>query len=82
MTPLVRRSPSFGQSAVFLLGGRDRSQAPAALLLRSGDVLVMAGQSRLSYHAVPRLLPATDARYGCARRGTQAAETGTWDCAV
>ncbi|XP_043204410.1 nucleic acid dioxygenase ALKBH1-like [Amphibalanus amphitrite] len=61
-------SLSFGQSAVFLLGGRDRSQAPVALYLRSGDVLVMTGPSRLSYHAVPRLMPATDARWHDGKR--------------
>ena len=29
---------------------------PSAFLIRSGDVLIMSGDSRLAYHAVPRIL--------------------------
>lgn len=47
---------SFGQSAIFLLGGKTRDQAPLAMYLRSGDIMIMAGDSRLAYHAVPRIL--------------------------
>lgn len=47
---------SFGQSAIFLLGGKTREQAPLAMYLRSGDIMIMAGNSRLAYHAVPRIL--------------------------
>ncbi len=47
---------SFGQSAIFLLGGKTREQAPLAMYLRSGDIMIMAGDSRLAYHAVPRIL--------------------------
>ena len=39
---------------MFLIGGTTRDITPLALLLHSGDVLVMSGESRLSYHAVPR----------------------------
>ncbi|XP_047467764.1 nucleic acid dioxygenase ALKBH1 [Mugil cephalus] len=49
---------SFGQSAIFLLGGTCRQDAPTAMYMHSGDVMVMSGQSRLLYHAVPRILPA------------------------
>lgn len=31
---------------MFLIGTRDRGDAPTALFLRSGDVVVMAGESR------------------------------------
>uniref|UniRef100_A0A131XUE1 Putative alkylated dna repair protein alkb log 1 n=1 Tax=Ixodes ricinus TaxID=34613 RepID=A0A131XUE1_IXORI len=55
-------SASFGQTAVFLVGGATRERRPHALLLRSGDVLVMSGPARLAYHAVPRVLPAGDDR--------------------
>jgi alkylated DNA repair protein alkB family protein 1 len=41
------------------LGGRTREEKPRAMLLRSGDVVVMGGASRLLYHGVPRILPAT-----------------------
>lgn len=47
---------SLGQSAIFLIGGHSREQRPLPLLLRSGDVVVMAGKSRMAYHAVPHVL--------------------------
>uniref|UniRef100_A0A182PI01 Fe2OG dioxygenase domain-containing protein n=1 Tax=Anopheles epiroticus TaxID=199890 RepID=A0A182PI01_9DIPT len=46
---------SFGQPAVFLIGGTSREERPDAILLRSGDIVVMSGASRLCYHAVPRV---------------------------
>ncbi|XP_036927999.1 nucleic acid dioxygenase ALKBH1 isoform X1 [Acanthopagrus latus] len=49
---------SFGQSAIFLLGGTCRQDPPTAMFMHSGDMMVMSGQSRLLYHAVPRILPA------------------------
>ncbi|XP_039245606.1 nucleic acid dioxygenase ALKBH1 isoform X2 [Pipra filicauda] len=48
---------SFGQSSIFLLGGRKREEAPTAMFMHSGDIMVMSGLSRLLYHAVPRVLP-------------------------
>lgn len=47
---------SFGQTAVFLLGAQSRADRPVALFIRSGDIVVMSGECRLSYHAVPLLL--------------------------
>ena len=52
-------SISLGQSAIFLVGGATVQQVPAALLVRSGDVLVMEEGARLAYHGVPRILPST-----------------------
>lgn len=49
-------SISFGQSAIFLIGGRHKSDPASPILIRSGDVLVMTRESRLCYHAVPRIL--------------------------
>ncbi|KAG7510634.1 nucleic acid dioxygenase ALKBH1 [Solea senegalensis] len=49
---------SFGQSAIFLLGGTCRQDPPTAMYMHSGDVMIMSGQSRLLYHAVPRIVPA------------------------
>ncbi|CAL8285547.1 unnamed protein product [Lota lota] len=46
----------FGQSAIFLLGSTRREDPPTAMYMHSGDVMVMSGQSRLLYHAVPRIL--------------------------
>ncbi|CAH0625439.1 unnamed protein product [Chrysodeixis includens] len=51
-------SLSFGQSAIFLIGGKDKSVEPSAILLNSGDVVVMSEEARLCYHAVPKILPA------------------------
>ncbi|XP_061853507.1 nucleic acid dioxygenase ALKBH1 isoform X2 [Colius striatus] len=48
---------SFGQSSIFLLGGLRREEAPTAMFMHSGDIMVMSGFSRLLYHAVPRVLP-------------------------
>ncbi|XP_058511575.1 nucleic acid dioxygenase ALKBH1 isoform X2 [Ochotona princeps] len=48
---------SFGQSAIFLLGGRQREEMPTAMFMHSGDIMVMSGFSRLLNHAVPRVLP-------------------------
>lgn len=40
---------------MFLLGGLTQATKPMALFLHSGDVCVMTGDSRLAYHAVPRI---------------------------
>ncbi|XP_073783389.1 nucleic acid dioxygenase ALKBH1 isoform X2 [Danio rerio] len=50
-------SYSFGQTAVFLLGGTKREDRPTALFMHSGDIMVMSGPSRLHYHAVPCIVP-------------------------
>uniref|UniRef100_A0A8R1E0F7 Fe2OG dioxygenase domain-containing protein n=1 Tax=Caenorhabditis japonica TaxID=281687 RepID=A0A8R1E0F7_CAEJA len=49
--PLV--SMSLGQSAVYLSGGKTLSEKPIPIWLRNGDILVMHGEQRLVYHAVP-----------------------------
>ena len=51
--PIV--SLSLGCAAIFLLGGETRETAPTAVLLRSGDAVVLAGESRRRYHGVPRI---------------------------
>lgn len=50
---------SFGQSAIFLLGGRSKNIEPLPILLSSGDVVIMSKEARLCYHAVPKILPAS-----------------------
>ena len=52
--PLI--SISFGQSAIFLIGGPNKNIEPSAIFLRNGDVLVMSHEARQSYHAVPKIL--------------------------
>ncbi|XP_033304579.1 nucleic acid dioxygenase ALKBH1 [Bombus bifarius] len=54
-------SISFGQTAIFLIGGLTQEDAANAMFLRSGDIIVMSGKSRLRYHGVPKILPTIDA---------------------
>jgi alkylated DNA repair protein (DNA oxidative demethylase) len=49
-SPIV--SISFGLPAVFLLGGRRRSDRPLRVPLAHGDVAVWGGPARLRYHGV------------------------------
>jgi alkylated DNA repair protein (DNA oxidative demethylase) len=55
--PIV--SVSLGDAARFVIGGLSRRDPTQAIVLRSGDVLVMGGPSRLRYHGVTRILPGT-----------------------
>jgi alkylated DNA repair protein (DNA oxidative demethylase) len=55
--PIV--SVSLGDAARFVIGGLSRREPTSPLILRSGDVLVMGGPSRLRYHGVTRILPGT-----------------------
>lgn len=48
-------SISIGCPCVFLLGGNNKEEAPLPILLRSGDILFMGGNSRLRYHGVPKV---------------------------
>lgn len=47
---------SFGLSAIFLIGGHSLDDKPTAILLRSGDTVIMSKESRLCYHGVPKIL--------------------------
>ncbi|XP_054720837.1 nucleic acid dioxygenase ALKBH1-like [Uloborus diversus] len=49
--PLI--SFSFGLTAILLMGTKLKTDEPFPLFLRSGDVVIMGGDSRLVYHAVP-----------------------------
>ncbi|KAG8639988.1 alpha-ketoglutarate-dependent dioxygenase alkB isoform X2 [Manihot esculenta] len=51
--PIV--SMSLGCKAIFLLGGKSREDPPFAMFLRSGDVVLMAGEARECFHGVPRI---------------------------
>ncbi|CAL1354986.1 unnamed protein product [Linum trigynum] len=51
--PIV--SISLGCKAIFLLGGKLRDDPPLAMFLRSGDVVLMAGEARECFHGVPRI---------------------------
>jgi DNA oxidative demethylase len=51
--PIV--SVSLGLSAVFLWGGRKRTDRPRRIALESGDVVVWGGPARLVFHGVAEL---------------------------
>jgi DNA alkylation damage repair protein AlkB len=55
--PIV--SVSVGDAARFVVGGLSRKDPINPVILRSGDVLVMGGPSRLRYHGVTRIQPGT-----------------------
>lgn len=53
-------SVSFGQTAIFLIGGLKQEDAANAVFLRSGDIIIMSGKSRLMYHGVPKILSTSE----------------------
>ena len=54
-------SVSLGDSAVFRVGGLARKDPTRALELKSGDGVVLAGEDRLAFHGIDRILPGTSA---------------------
>uniref|UniRef100_K3XAB6 Fe2OG dioxygenase domain-containing protein n=1 Tax=Globisporangium ultimum (strain ATCC 200006 / CBS 805.95 / DAOM BR144) TaxID=431595 RepID=K3XAB6_GLOUD len=50
-------SLSLGSSSIFLKGTTTKEDPPLEVLLRSGDLAVLGGNSRLSYHGVAKVLP-------------------------
>ena len=56
--PIV--SVSLGLPAVFLFGGKSRSDRPRRIALESGDVVVWGGPDRLVYHGVAPLAEGND----------------------
>jgi alkylated DNA repair protein alkB family protein 1 len=62
-------SMSLGCACVFLMGGLTRETEPVPILLRSGDVLVMGGPSRLRLHGIACVIPHTAPKELCASWG-------------
>lgn len=56
-TPVV--SISLGNTCLFRVGGNSRTDKTGSFKLASGDVVVLAGQSRLCFHGVDKIYPAT-----------------------
>lgn len=55
IAPLI--SLSIGLSAIFLLGGLSREDGPVrAIHVKSGDLSILSGPSRLLFHGVPKIL--------------------------
>jgi alkylated DNA repair protein (DNA oxidative demethylase) len=57
-------SISLGDDALFRVGGESRGGPTTGVRLRSGDVLVMGGASRLRYHGVARIYPGSSTLAG------------------
>jgi alkylated DNA repair protein (DNA oxidative demethylase) len=52
-------SLSLGDTAVFRIGGLERTDPTRSIKLRSGDAVAFGGASRLVFHGIDRLLPGT-----------------------
>jgi len=52
-------SVSLGDTGIFRVGGKTRKDPTQKFELKSGDVFVLGGAERLSYHGVDRILPGT-----------------------
>lgn len=52
-------SISLGDDAVFLLGTKKYSDKPQEILLKSGDIFILHGDTRLAYHGIKRIIPGT-----------------------
>lgn len=50
---------SLGDDADFLIGGTKRSDKTLAVVVRSGDVLIFGGDSRMRYHGIRKIYPGT-----------------------
>lgn len=48
-------SISLGDTAVFRMGGLERTDPTSSLPLESGDVVVIGGAARLAYHGIDRI---------------------------
>ncbi len=52
-------SISLGDACVFRLGGPNRGDPVTEHRLESGDIVVLAGPTRLAFHGVSRIIPGT-----------------------
>jgi alkylated DNA repair protein (DNA oxidative demethylase) len=52
-------SVSLGDTALFRVGGGTRKDPTRKFELKSGDVVVLGGEERLSFHGIDRILPGT-----------------------
>lgn len=52
-------SISLGDTALFRLGGTTRGGKTQSFRLRSGDVMLLAGEDRLAYHGIDKIYPGT-----------------------
>lgn len=50
-------SISLGDTALYRLGGKARTDPTRSFRLASGDVCLLAGEARMAYHGVDRIIP-------------------------
>jgi len=50
-------SVSLGDTAVFRIGGTGRGDPTRSVRLASGDVCLLAGEARLAFHGIDRIIP-------------------------
>lgn len=50
-------SVSLGDTAIFRIGGLKRTDPTRSIRLASGDVCLLAGQSRMAFHGIDRVIP-------------------------
>lgn len=50
-------SVSLGDTAVFRIGGLKRTDPTRSVRLASGDVCLLAGEARLAFHGIDRIIP-------------------------
>lgn len=50
-------SVSLGDTAIFRIGGTKRGGATRSVRLASGDVCLLAGEDRLAFHGIDRIVP-------------------------
>ncbi|MET0747260.1 MAG: alpha-ketoglutarate-dependent dioxygenase AlkB [Rhizobium sp.] len=52
-------SISLGNTCLFRVGGNARTDKTSSMKLASGDIIILGGEGRLSFHGVDRIYPAT-----------------------
>ncbi len=57
LSPVV--SISLGDTCLFRMGGTNRSDKTSSIKLKSGDAVMLSGESRLCFHGVDRIYPDT-----------------------
>lgn len=50
-------SISLGDTGVFRIGGRERKGKTESVKLSSGDIVILAGEARMAFHGIDRILP-------------------------
>lgn len=71
-------SISLGCDCIFYICRERYNSAPLAILLRSGDVIVMGGESRTAFHGVGRIFSASSPKYLCDVKEFRDSEFHNW----